>query len=87
MAVFAWLLAGRGAAEAAEGEAAETEAAAADALRDDNVFADAFDALSVTDHFASFGEGVVRLGDVLYFVGGIAVLLYLASFLLGRRHW
>ncbi len=78
-ATLAWLMAGRGSADAAEGSA--------DALRDGNSFADVFDPLSVTDHVASFGEGVVRLGDVLYFAGGIAVLLYLASFLLGRRHW
>lgn len=89
VATFAWLAAGRGsgdaASEAAEAGAAET--VSADALRDENAFAEFFDALSVTDHFASFGEGVVRLGDVLYFAGGIVVLLYLASFLLGRRHW
>ncbi len=82
-ATFAWLLAGRG-SEAGSPEATE---AGAEALRGGNGFADVFDALSVTDHVASFGEGVVRLGDVLYFAGGIAVLLYLASFLLGRRHW
>lgn len=52
-----------------------------------NWFVDAFAALSVEDHFASFGEGVVRLGDALYFAGGAVVLLYLASFLLGRRQW
>ncbi len=52
-----------------------------------NWFVDVFAALSVQDHFSSFGEGVVRLGDVFYFVTGIVVLLYLGSFLLGRRHW
>lgn len=82
VATFVWLVAGRG-SESAEG----AETVNADALRDENAFAEFFDALSVTDHFASFGEGVVRLGDVLYFAGGIAILLYLASFLLGRRHW
>lgn len=75
VAVFAWLAAGSG-----DGEGAE-------ALRNDNEFVQAFDALSVTDHVASFGEGVIRLGDVTYFAAGIVVLLYLASFLLGRRHW
>lgn len=80
LATFAWLMAGR-TPEATEGEAT------ADALRSHNGFAEFFDTLSVTDHFASFGEGVVRLGDVLFFAGGIVVLLYLASFLLGRRHW
>lgn len=50
-------------------------------------FYEIFDSLSVTDHFASFGEGLIRLGDVLFFVGGAALVLYLAGFLLGRRHW
>ncbi len=80
-ATFLWLMAGR------SPDADADAAVSADALRDGNTFVEMFDALSVTDHFASFGEGVIRLGDVLYFAGGIAVLLYLASFLLGRRHW
>ena len=82
-ALFVWLAAGRAKTDGGEDETA----AAADALRDDNLFADVFDAFSVTDHFSSFGEGVIRLGDVLYFAGGTVALLYLASFLLGRRHW
>jgi ABC-2 type transport system permease protein len=53
----------------------------------DNWFIQAFDILSVERHFASFGEGVVRLGDVLYFATGVVAMLYLGSFLLGRRHW
>lgn len=52
-----------------------------------NAFIEWFELLSVKDHFTSFGEGVLRLGDVFYFVGGIVVVLYLCSFLLGRRHW
>ena len=80
VATIAWLAAGR-TPEVAEGEST------AEALRSTNGFAELFDTLSVTEHFSSFGEGVVRLGDVLFFAGGIVVLLYLASFLLGRRHW
>jgi hypothetical protein len=53
----------------------------------DNRFVDAFESLAVDAHFASFGEGIVRLGDVIYFAGGASVLLYLCAFLLGRRHW
>jgi hypothetical protein len=53
----------------------------------DNPFVDAFESLAVDAHFASFGEGIVRLGDVIYFAGGASVLLYLCAFLLGRRHW
>lgn len=52
-----------------------------------NRFVDAFESLAVDDHFASFGEGIVRLGDLVYFAGGAAVVLYLCAFLLGRRHW
>ncbi len=77
VAVFAWLAAG---SNAASEEGTE-------ALRTDNSFVQAFDAVSVTDHVASFGEGVIRLGDIAYFAGGVAILLYLAAFLLGRRHW
>ncbi len=54
---------------------------------DDNVFESVFGSLSVEDHFASFGEGVLRIGDVAFFVGGVVVLLYLCAFLIGRRHW
>jgi ABC-2 family transporter protein len=53
----------------------------------DNRFVDAFESLAVDAHFASFGEGIVRFGDVIYFFGGASVLLYLCAFLLGRRHW
>lgn len=66
---------------AAKGEEASSTASSR------NVFVDVFDHFSVTEHFASFGEGVVRLGDIAFFVTGIVVMLYLASFLLGRRHW
>jgi ABC-type transport system involved in multi-copper enzyme maturation permease subunit len=52
-----------------------------------NAFQDVFATLSVQEHFRSFGEGVMRLSDVAFFVGGVAVLLYLCAFLLGRRHW
>lgn len=58
-----------------------------DATVEDNVFEGVFGSLSVEDHFASFGEGVFRVGDIAFFVGGVVVLLYLCAFLLGRRHW
>lgn len=60
---------------------------AADAPVEDNLFELVFGAVSVSDRFASFGEGVIRLADIAYFVGGVVVVLYLCSFLLGRRHW
>lgn len=53
----------------------------------ENRFVEAFESLAVDAHFASFGEGIVRLGDLVYFLGGAATLLYLCAFLLGRRHW
>ena len=51
------------------------------------LFADIFGRLGAPDHFASFGEGVLRLGDVAFFLGGTAVALYLCSILISRRHW
>jgi len=30
---------------------------------------------------------VLRLGDILFFVGGTAVALYLCTILISRRHW
>jgi len=53
----------------------------------DNRFVEVFESLAIDAHFASFGEGIVRLGDVVYFIGGAGMLLYLCAFLLGRRHW
>ncbi len=50
-------------------------------------FTDIFAALSAPAHFASFGEGLLRLGDIVYFVGGTAVALYLCTILISRRHW
>ncbi len=48
---------------------------------------DVFATIGISPRFRSFGEGIIRLGDIVYFVGGAAVFLYLSSFLLGRRHW
>ncbi|MEM9455911.1 MAG: ABC-2 transporter permease [Myxococcota bacterium] len=81
---------GSGATEAAEATAEGAEAAAqvpAQATDLSAWFEQTFSHLSVSDHFASFGEGVIRLGDVAYFVGGVVLMLYLCSMLLGRRHW
>lgn len=50
-------------------------------------FEGAFAALSAPTHFTPFGEGVFRLGDVAYFVGGTVIALYLCGLLLNRRHW
>lgn len=46
-----------------------------------------FESLSLAEHFRSFGEGVIRLGDISYFIGGTCLVLYLCGVLLGRRHW
>lgn len=50
-------------------------------------FSDIFGALGAPAHFDSFGEGVLRLGDVAFFVGGTAIALYLCTILISRRHW
>jgi ABC-2 type transport system permease protein len=50
-------------------------------------FEETFAKLGVDQHFYGFGEGVVRLGDVAYFMGIAVVVLYLCTFMLGRRHW
>lgn len=71
-----------------EGEGAEAATTAGEAAPDLSArFEQIFGSLSVDAHFTSFGEGVIRLGDVLYFVGGVILMLYLCAFLLGRRHW
>ncbi len=50
-------------------------------------FTETFALLGVDRHFYGFGEGVVRLGDVVYFLGITTVVLYLCTFMIGRRHW
>ena len=42
---------------------------------------------SLAENFADFGRGVVSLSSVGYFLGIVAVYLYLAMVLIGRRHW
>jgi ABC-2 type transport system permease protein len=42
---------------------------------------------SLAEHFADFGRGVVSLSSIAYFLGIVAVCLYLAMVLIGRRHW
>ena len=42
---------------------------------------------SLAENFADFGRGVVSLSSVAYFLGIVAVCLYLAMVLIGRRHW
>jgi ABC-2 type transport system permease protein len=50
-------------------------------------FEEAFAKLGVDSHFQGFGEGLVRFGDIAYFLGIAVVVLYLCTFMLGRRHW
>jgi len=42
---------------------------------------------SLAEQFADFGRGVVSLPAIAYFLGIVAVCLYLAMVLIGRRHW
>jgi ABC-type transport system involved in multi-copper enzyme maturation permease subunit len=50
-------------------------------------FIDTFGMLGVEAHFSGFGEGLVRLGDIVFFLGITTVVLYLCTFMIGRRHW
>jgi ABC-2 type transport system permease protein len=43
--------------------------------------------LSLAEQFSDFGRGVVSLSSVAYFLGIVAVCLYVAMVLIGRRHW
>jgi ABC-2 type transport system permease protein len=42
---------------------------------------------SLVEHFVDFGRGVVSLSSIAYFLGIVAVCLYAAMVLIGRRHW
>jgi ABC-2 type transport system permease protein len=42
---------------------------------------------SVPSQFADFGDGVISLSAVFYFVSLAAAMIYLNMLLLGRRHW
>jgi ABC-2 type transport system permease protein len=42
---------------------------------------------SLADKFRDFGQGVISLAGVGFFVLIIAVMLYLSMVLIGRRHW
>ena len=44
-------------------------------------------AWSMAEQFSDFGRGVVSLSSVAYFLGIVAVCLYIAMVLIGRRHW
>jgi ABC-2 type transport system permease protein len=42
---------------------------------------------SIAEQFADFGRGVISLSGVTFFLMIVAVMLYLAMVLIGRRHW
>ena len=44
-------------------------------------------AWSLAENFSDFGRGIVSLSSVAFFLGIVAVSLYLAMVLIGRRHW
>ena len=50
-------------------------------------FEETFGLLGIENHVRGFGEGIVRIGDVVYFLAITVVVLYLCTFMLGRRHW
>jgi ABC-2 type transport system permease protein len=44
-------------------------------------------AWSLAENFSDFGRGVLSLSSIAYFLGIVAVSLYIAMVLIGRRHW
>jgi ABC-2 type transport system permease protein len=42
---------------------------------------------SLAEQFTDFGRGIVSLSGIGYFLGIVAVCLYVAMVLIGRRHW
>lgn len=42
--------------------------------------------LAIADSFRNFGDGVITLSGILYFLGLIVVMLYINMVLVGRRH-
>jgi len=42
---------------------------------------------SLAEQFTDFGRGIVSLSGMAYFLGIVAVCLYIAMVLIGRRHW
>ncbi len=42
---------------------------------------------SIASQFRDFSRGVVSLSSVAYFLGIVALMLYLCMVLIGRRHW
>ena len=49
--------------------------------------AERFRGWSLAEQFSDFGRGVVGLSSIAYFLGVVAVCLYIAMVLIGRRHW
>ena len=50
-------------------------------------WADWVDRWSVSTQFRDFGQGVISLASMAYFLSIVAVCLYLSMILIGRRHW
>ncbi len=42
---------------------------------------------SIASQFRDFSRGVISLASVAYFLGIVALMLYLCMVLIGRRHW
>ncbi len=43
--------------------------------------------LSISEQFRDFSGGVISISSIGYFVGIVALMLYLSIVLIGRRHW
>src|SRR5580704_5800133 len=62
-------------------------AASADVIIKDSNFAVAVERWSIANQFRDFSRGVISFSSVAYFVGIMALMLYLCMVLIGRRHW
>ncbi len=62
-------------------------AASADVIVKDSDWAVAIERWSIANQFHDFSRGVISFSSVAYFVGIIALMLYLCMVLIGRRHW
>jgi ABC-2 type transport system permease protein len=62
-------------------------AAKADVIFKDPDIANAVVGVSIADQFRDFSRGVISLSSIAYFVGVMALMLYLCMVLIGRRHW
>ena len=62
-------------------------ASSADVIVKDSNLAVAVQRWSIANQFRDFSRGVISFSSVAYFLGIMALMLYLCMVLIGRRHW